>query len=77
MAASCNSSLPGPPPPPPRAVETAIHGGASATSLMAPRWIPKRGQVLRRALKTVFSCVCIRKESKYPHRSSSVVSFNY
>ncbi|PRQ41310.1 hypothetical protein RchiOBHm_Chr4g0445511 [Rosa chinensis] len=60
----CNSSVPGPPPP--RAVATAIHGGASA--MVAHRWIPKRGQVLRKVLKTVFSCVCIKKEasSVYP-----------
>ncbi|CAB4265302.1 unnamed protein product [Prunus armeniaca] len=44
------------------------HGGASA--FMAPRWIPKRGQVLKKVLKTVFSCLCF-DHHQLKHTSSS------
>ncbi|KAI3817071.1 hypothetical protein L1987_10858 [Smallanthus sonchifolius] len=39
-----------------------------------PRLIPKRGQVLRNVLRTVFSCLFFTGEGRRPSRKTSMVS---
>ncbi|KAI8538639.1 hypothetical protein RHMOL_Rhmol09G0119800 [Rhododendron molle] len=41
-------------PNPTKSLAAAAGGGA----VTAPRWIPKRGQVLRNVLKMCFPCLC-------------------
>uniref|UniRef100_A0A9I9CKU5 Uncharacterized protein n=1 Tax=Cucumis melo TaxID=3656 RepID=A0A9I9CKU5_CUCME len=46
----------------------------AATAADAPRWIPKRGEVLRRVLKKLFYfCLCSAPALPPPTRSSSRV----
>jgi hypothetical protein len=47
-------------PPPPRRVRA---NPTNRASTLAPRWIPKRGSVLRKVLKRVFmSCLCAQED---------------
>ncbi|KAL4361619.1 hypothetical protein GQ457_04G010100 [Hibiscus cannabinus] len=71
MAVSSGSRQPTPTP------TTRVRRYPPSASKTAPRWIPLRGQVLKRALKRVFaSCLCcnhLPTSSRKTRRSISMV----
>ncbi|KAK4371832.1 hypothetical protein RND71_007216 [Anisodus tanguticus] len=38
---------------------------AAAATAAAPRWIPERGQVVKNAIRKIFSCFSKRRRSRY------------
>ncbi|TQD74359.1 hypothetical protein C1H46_040115 [Malus baccata] len=49
---------------------SAVRGMAVPRS---SRWIPKRGQVLKRVLKSIFACVCLDQTATTPNKNPSSV----
>nr|DAD32405.1 TPA_asm: hypothetical protein HUJ06_011256 [Nelumbo nucifera]DAD32406.1 TPA_asm: hypothetical protein HUJ06_011257 [Nelumbo nucifera] len=48
------------------------HGPVDALAGTAPRWIPKRGAILKGILRKVFSVLCFSSNQRLPSRSSTV-----
>nr|POF07922.1 hypothetical protein CFP56_27501 [Quercus suber] len=55
-----------------QAINQSNYGASASTSTLAPRWVPKRGCVLRKVLKIIFkTCLCSgsQEEDEAAHRS--------